>query len=374
MLVIDSPLVKRQIATVWVAFFLINTYLMFDMPGRETIPYHLVWASFALLYGLAAWSLKTTYIAFIAITLATGIPLIKHARAGFIGWEECSEIVLMGVIAALLVWHVRRGQAARAGIQAMREAERASSELREIATRCGSHELRTRLAIVRGLTDLIRTNASDAASRANAVLSLEELDKASVTATNLLTLFRIEGPTAAPRDVDLDALVSGISRRWAVRADRLWRFRADAGTVSADPERLEAALDCLIENAVKFTDEDDRIDIEAIPDPTNEHRVLLSVQDSGPGIPEADIGLVTELFGISQAAGEQAGSGLGLAIVKAITESFGGKVIISSAVGQGTKVTLRLPRKGGGGSVKEQPAPARHHQVRAPERILAPEA
>jgi signal transduction histidine kinase len=256
----------------------------------------------------------------------------------------------------------------------MREAERASSERREIATRCGSHELRTRLAIVRGFTDLIRTHAADAESRANADISLAELDKASVTTTNLLTLFRTEGPATITGHVNLDALVSGISRRWAVREDRLWRFRADAGTVSADAERLEAALDCLIENAVKFTDEDDHIDIEAIPDPSNESLVLISVQDSGPGIPEDDIGRVTELFATSKAAGEQAGSGLGLAIVKAITESFGGQVLISSAMGHGTKVTLRLPRQAGGSPRQNQPAAARHHYTRAPAGVLAPKS
>jgi signal transduction histidine kinase len=345
MLVIVSPRARFQIGALWLVFASINAYLMYHVPGRETIPYHLIWASFALLYGLAVWSIRTTYVVFTAITVATGIPLIRHAKAGYIGWEECSEIVLMAVIAGLLVWHVRRGQAARARILAMRDAERAGAARRETATRCASHELRTRLTIARGLTDLIRAQATDSEVRSEAELAITELDKATAATTNLVTLFRMECLPGSRQEVDVDDLVAGVSRRWAIREDRIWRFHAAAGTVSGDPERLEAAMDCLIENAVKFTAEDDDIRLEAVVAPDDAGVVLLSVQDSGIGIPGRDLTRVTELFSTSEAAGDQAGSGLGLAIVRQITESHGGTVLIESELGRGTKVTLRLPRR-----------------------------
>ncbi|MEP7177769.1 MAG: HAMP domain-containing sensor histidine kinase [Pseudonocardiales bacterium] len=312
---------------------------MFALPGKETIPYHLIWASFVFVYGLAPWSRAATWVTFFAITVVTGVPMVKDAAEGIIGWEECSEIVLMAVIAALLVWHVHRHQAAQRRIAELLESEKVRANNRELATRFGSHELRTRLTVARGFTDLIRDSANDQRTKSDAELVLSELDKASILANNLMTLVRVD--LAFPqRPIRIDALIEAVVLRWATGVQRVWTKSSSAGTIFADAERLEAAMDCLIENAVKFTDQHDSISIAARIEETD---VVISVEDTGAGIPSEDLDHVTELFHISSNAGERAGSGLGLPIVRAIVEARRGSLHITSSLGAGTRVTIRMP-------------------------------
>lgn len=333
---------KRVLAIGWLIFAGVNLSLMFVLAGEETIPYHLIWASYALLYGLLPWSKATTYIVFWAITVATGIPLIQHARSRIIGWSECAEIVLMGVLVALLIWHVNRHRAAQQRITELREDERIRAHNRELTARFGSHEVRTRLTVARGFVELIRDATADDVVRSDARLVLRELDKASTLTTKLLTLVQVEN--VSPRvPVHLDDLIDAIARRWAGTADRNWSSSSSVGFILGDAERVEAALDCLIENAVKFTVDGDAISIKARRDAQD---VVMSVEDTGVGIPEEDLKRVFEIFQTGSAAGDRAGSGLGLAIVGAIVEARQGTFDVSSTVGVGSCFTMRMPARG----------------------------
>ncbi len=339
MSVIDSLPAKRVLATGWLVFALVNLWLMYLVPGEETIPYHLIWASFGFLYGLVPWSKPTTYVSFWAITLATSDPLVRHAQSRVIGWSECSEVVLMAVLVWMLIWHVNRHRAAQQRIAQLLEDEQIRSHNRELAARFGSHEVRTRLTIARGFVELIRDATSDEAIRCDARLVLGELDKASALATKLLTLVRVEA--VAPRvPIHLDDQIEAITQRWAATADRAWSSASSVGVMLGDPERIEAALDCLIENAVKFTSSGDCITITALRQASD---VVVSVEDSGVGIPEADLQQVFEIFKTGSTAGDRAGSGLGLAIVATIVEARQGTLEVSSTVGVGTCFTMRIP-------------------------------
>jgi signal transduction histidine kinase len=339
---IDSSRAKPLLATAWVIFAIVNASFMFILPGRETIPYHLIWASFALLYGLFPWSRATTWIVFATITVVTGVALLKHATSGIIGWEECSEIILMGVLVALLIWHVNRQRTVQSHLAELREIERVRAHNRDVAARFGSHEVRTRLTIARGFAELVRDAAPDETMHDDAGRILSELDKASALTTQLLTLVRVEAssPQAGVQVVDLDELLDGVASRWAATFDRQWSYSSEVGTIFADAERLEAALYCLIENATKFTVASDLIALDAR---IKGGEIQISVRDSGSGIPEEDLARVTEMFQIGSTAGTRAGSGLGLAIVRAIVTAHDGTLEIASAVGVGTRVTIHLP-------------------------------
>lgn len=91
-----SARLRRALVVAWLVFVVMNLVLMVLFEGSETIPYHLIWASFALLYGLLPLSRRATIATFVVVTVSTGLPLILHAQMGVIGWAECSEIVLMG--------------------------------------------------------------------------------------------------------------------------------------------------------------------------------------------------------------------------------------------------------------------------------------
>jgi signal transduction histidine kinase len=291
--------------------------------------------------------------------------LVRHAVGGIIGWEECSEIVLMSGIIALLIWHVNRQWAAQARLRALQQADLHRSEQRENAARFGSHEVRTRLTIARGYAQLIADQSAEATVREDAVLVVAELVKASALATNLLTLVRLVEP-AAPEPVDVDRMLAEILHRWSVTADRTWSARSAVGIVQGNNERLEAVLDCLLENAVRFTGPGDTIEITA---DAQRGEVVLTVRDTGAGIPAADLDTVFEIFRTASSAGERGGSGLGLAIVKATMEARGGTASVASSLGRGTTFTLRFPAQPALAAQREEPSSDSSDRDRAIELV-----
>jgi signal transduction histidine kinase len=105
---------------------------------------------------------------------------------------------------------------------------------------------------------------------------------------------------------------------------------------------LAVALDNLLANAIAYTEAGSVVvAVEA-----DERTVAIAVTDTGIGIPEADIGRIFERFyRVDRARSRTSGgTGLGLALVKNVLESCGGTVGVQSTVGQGTTITLRLPR------------------------------
>src|SRR5262249_61552836 len=78
----------------WAAFAAVNVVLMFAMPGKETVPFHFVWISLSLVYGLQPWSLTRTYAVLAAVGTVTGWALVHHVQNGVIGWEETTEVPL----------------------------------------------------------------------------------------------------------------------------------------------------------------------------------------------------------------------------------------------------------------------------------------
>jgi signal transduction histidine kinase len=111
----------------------------------------------------------------------------------------------------------------------------------------------------------------------------------------------------------------------------------DIGAIEADERRLKQALFNLISNSIKFTPPGGTITIEA---ERRDGELLLTVADTGIGIPPSDQARVLEKF---ERGARQSGAGLGLALVKSLIELHGGTVAIESATGWGTRVICRLP-------------------------------
>jgi signal transduction histidine kinase len=132
------------------------------------------------------------------------------------------------------------------------------------------------------------------------------------------------------------------SKRWGYTARR-WRLGEVAEvTFPGDADRLAAALDALLENAIAHTDEDDRIELSARLE--DEH-VILAVADSGCGIPETDLERIFGRFSRATPcrSREAGGSGLGLPTVAAIAEAHHGSVRVNSTVGEGSAFELVIP-------------------------------
>src|SRR6185312_6688115 len=152
--------------------------------------------------------------------------------------------------------------------------------------------------------------------------------------------------TAEQRDnlvlerVDFEDVVVSAARRWSHSADRAWGVDVQVeGVLVADRDRLDAALDAIVENAVQATTPSDRIAIVGRADPVG---AIIEVTDTGIGIEPGTLPRVFERFSsVRHANGNGTGTGLGLPIVKAIVEAHGGTVRVRSRPGEGTTVVLR---------------------------------
>lgn len=106
---------------------------------------------------------------------------------------------------------------------------------------------------------------------------------------------------------------------------------------SADATRLQQSLQLLISNALSFSTGSVRLLAEVIGD-----QLVLHVQDSGPGIPEAERALVFQRFQRGSTAAGQRGPGIGLALVDELTRAMNGEVVIAEAPGGGADLQLRF--------------------------------
>jgi signal transduction histidine kinase len=310
----------------WFVGALACVIAMIAYPARETIPFHLIWIGLSLVYGFAVWRPVELAATVVVVSLVTGSILVHHAVSGHIHWQEIFEVPLSVVLIIVIAAHIRRRQIALTQLAAVAELDRKQAELRQELMRQISHELRTPITVARGYTELVRERAADPEIAEDTQVVLEELDKLADISRRLITMIQMDGRYAREQ-VDLDAALERIVRRWIPAAEREWSVRSAKGQVLANRDRLEAALDCLLDNAVKFTRPGDRIGVTGAID-----RQTWSVEvcDSGPGL-------------VATSGHPASGSGLGLATVRAVVESWDGTVTLHDRDGGGTVATLRFP-------------------------------
>ncbi|MCA9690105.1 MAG: ATP-binding protein [Nannocystaceae bacterium] len=117
-------------------------------------------------------------------------------------------------------------------------------------------------------------------------------------------------------------------------------------TLVVDRRRMKQVLVNLLSNAVKFTPEGGQVGIEISGHP-NQQQARIVVWDTGPGIPEGEIGkLFRPYVQLDGSIEKREGTGLGLALVRALTELHGGSVSVASEPGKGSRFTLALPWSG----------------------------
>lgn len=218
-----------------------------------------------------------------------------------------------------------------------------------------AHELRTPLTVVRGHLELM---GEDPAEQAETIaLVLEEIGRMNRIVDDLLVLAAAERPDFLTlAEVDLTDLVVGAVARASALAPRRWSVSeaADA-VVLADGQRLTQALVQLAANAVRFTSDGDRL---AIGSRLNDGQVLLTVRDTGAGIPDQLKSAIFDRFTRGDRRGGN-GVGLGLAIVRSIATAHGGTVGVSDTPGGGATFTLTFPaRDPAGAGSPERPQTA----------------
>jgi hypothetical protein len=238
------------------------------------------------------------------------------------------------------------------------EAERRSRAEAEAANRIKdeflatlSHELRTPLTAMLGWTRLLRTGNLDEPTSAHALETVERNARAQAQLIeDLLDVSRIISGNLMleVKPVELVPVINAAveAMRPAAQAKAI-DLRAEldprVGPVSGDPARLQQVVWNLVANAVKFTPQDGRVDIELA---RADSHLQLSVRDTGEGIKAEFLPYVFDRF--RQADGSttrvHGGLGLGLAIVRHLVELHGGTVKAESdGAGKGASFTVRLP-------------------------------
>ena len=212
-----------------------------------------------------------------------------------------------------------------------------------------SHELRTPLAGLKALVDTLRGGAIKDRPAAKRFLKRmdTEVDTLTQMVEELLELSRIESGQAPLRLVPAtvaDVVIPPVDRLrpQAERAGLEFTvlLPPELPQVSADVERARLVLTNLVHNAVKFTPPGGRVTIAARPDG---EEVVLSVQDTGVGIPVEDLPRIFERFFKADRARSGGGTGLGLAIAKHIVQGHGGRIWAESVEGEGSTFYFTLP-------------------------------
>jgi signal transduction histidine kinase len=330
-----SPSRRRGLEAFWALFAAASVASIFFVPSWEEIPFHLVWFAVTMLYGFRVWTLRRTVVFAAIVLLVTGVAVGRAAVRGTAGWDELAEVPLMAGIFAAMTWHARRRYVA------LEELEHTTHE-RDFV-RAASHQLRTPITVARGHAELILETYPRSPIREDMEVIVGELERLSTISDRLLMLAAAEQPGFVDlQSTDIAELVESTVTRWRPVARRRWLARADGdGAVLVDRERIECALDALVENAVNATADGDLIAITAARDGGAS---VIEVTDEGPGIEPGDRERIFERFsrGSGGPSSRNGGTGLGLPVVKAIVEAHGGTVTVSGNPGGGTTFRLRL--------------------------------
>jgi len=262
----------------------------------------------------------------------------------YVRWEDMPFhyvwITLALAMFGLLMRHGHRRQAADTA--RARDSEENSRQLaaQRRFLQDASHQLRTPITIALGHAELLASQLTGQQSRRDIHVVVGELTRLRSLAERLLLIAASGNPDfLRPEPVALEEFLIGALGRWRPTARRRWQLgRLDAATASADRERLGLALDALLENAVRHTGPGDVIRL-SVRGGGRGATARVIVEDSGTGIPRAELAHIFDRFRTSSPGG----TGLGLALVRAIAQGHGGEVRVRSTPGAGATFEFVLP-------------------------------
>ncbi|MBM7555449.1 two-component system histidine kinase PnpS [Halanaerobacter jeridensis] len=212
-----------------------------------------------------------------------------------------------------------------------------------------SHELKTPLTSIKGYVEtLLETEADEETYESFLEVIKNETNRLELLIDDILNLSKIEsGVNELEKKVDINKVVSNLLsllKPKAVDKNINLKLALDDNLplINGDYNQLSRMMINLIDNAIKYTPEGGKVEVEAS---SKDQKLVVEVKDNGIGIPEEDLVRIFERFyrvdkGRSRKLG---GTGLGLSIVKHIVENHHGDIRVDSEVEQGTTFTIEFP-------------------------------
>jgi len=214
------------------------------------------------------------------------------------------------------------------------------------------HEIRTPLTAILSYTDLLGRPDLDAAVRERAVRTIRtETERVSSLATGFLDLARLESGrvTMGREPVEVTDLMSHAVEVLASTATQRGLAihvlpAASLPTITGDRDRLHQVLLNLLSNAIKYAKPGDTVAVDA---KVQAGELVVSVQDTGPGIPQDELPYLFRKFQrLRGSDGKAPGTGLGLVVARQIVEAHRGRMWVESTVGEGSCFSFALPVDG----------------------------
>jgi signal transduction histidine kinase len=212
-----------------------------------------------------------------------------------------------------------------------------------------THELKTPLAILKGeIESYLKTPEPEEGVECLLKSNLEEVNRLTKIVEDLLMLARLDTHVLSleMNTLDLSSLVREMAEVITILTQQKNIMFSDSITsgivIMGDKNQLNRLFLNILDNAVKYTPAGGSIHLSLKKSQDGQHAVL-SIKDTGIGIPVEDLANIFERFYRVEPSGIYAGSGLGLCIAKTIAEVHGGIIQVESLQGQGSMFTITLP-------------------------------
>lgn len=235
------------------------------------------------------------------------------------------------------------------------ESENAGNEFISIA----AHELRNPIQPILGLAEVVRDKSMDSEQKQMLDIITRNARKLRSLSDTILEVSRAEKNTLKLSIEELDIVklildnlheyqnyITSIGKKVSIEFEN--NFGSEGYTIYADKDRLNQVISNLVNNAIKFTDDDGIIKINAVinkkdDDGTDSRTLTVSIKDNGKGI---DPNIMHKLFTKFTTSGSDKGTGIGLYLSKKIVEAHGGTIQAYNNVGEkGATFSFSLPQR-----------------------------
>jgi heavy metal sensor kinase len=222
------------------------------------------------------------------------------------------------------------------------------TEIKEMSDNI-AHDLRSPVTRIRGTAEVTLTTGKSLGDYENmAASTIEDCDRLLDMINTMLLISKTEAGVEKPsrEEVDVAALVRKACELFEPIAEEknvsLSCAAAEPTLIAGDARMLQRMLSNIMDNAVKYTP-GGKVEVSLTQ---NERRdtVVVSVNDTGVGISQADLPRVFERFYRCDQSRSQPGTGLGLSLARAIARAHGGEITVTSTVNQGSKFIITLPK------------------------------